>query len=147
MGHMARVLQREVINNNSFYLPHYPVVKASSSTSPIRVVFNASSPMNNGISLNDLLLTGPKLQTDLLSIIMRWRTHRLVLVADIAKMFRQIMVHPIDTDFQRILWRPHPDEPVAHYRLLTVTYDTVQRLIYPCVSYDNYVRTRDLHSR
>ncbi|XP_029166020.1 uncharacterized protein LOC114936857 [Nylanderia fulva] len=124
MGHMARVPQREVINKNSFYLPHHPVVKASSSTSPIRVVFNASSPMDNGILLNDLLLTGPKLQTDLLFIIMRWRTHRLVLVADIAKMFRQIMVHPIDTDFQRILWRPHPDEPVAHYRLLTVTYGT-----------------------
>jgi len=71
-----------------------------------------------------MLLIGPKLQADLLSIIIRWRTHCLVFIADIAKMFRQIMVHPSDADFQRILWRPKSGEPVAHYRLLTVTYGT-----------------------
>ncbi|XP_039311334.1 uncharacterized protein LOC113006065 [Solenopsis invicta] len=124
MGHMTRVNPNEVINNNSLYLPHHPVVKASSSTSPVRVVFNASSPMDNGHSLNDLLLTGPKLQSDLCSIIMRWRTHRFVFVADVAKMFRQIMIHPLDTDFQRILWRPSSGQPIHHYRLITVTYGT-----------------------
>ncbi|XP_039303389.1 uncharacterized protein LOC120357294 [Solenopsis invicta] len=124
MGHMTRVNPNEVINNNSLYLSHHPVVKASSSTSPVRVVFNASSPMDNGYSLNDLLLTGPKLQSDLCSIIMRWRTHRFVFVADVAKMFRQIMIHPLDTDFQRILWRPSSGQPIHHYRLITVTYGT-----------------------
>ncbi|XP_039304360.1 uncharacterized protein LOC120357592 [Solenopsis invicta] len=123
MGHMTRVNPNEVINNNSLYLPHHPVVKAS-STSPVRVVFNASSPMDNGHSLNDLLLTEPKLQSDLCSIIMRWRTHRFVFVADVAKMFRQIMIHPLDTDFQRILWRPSSGQPIHHYRLITVTYGT-----------------------
>ncbi|XP_018362808.1 PREDICTED: uncharacterized protein LOC108760980 [Trachymyrmex cornetzi] len=37
-------------------------------------------------------------------------------------MFRQILVNPLDADFQRILWRPSSDKPVAHFRLLTVTY-------------------------
>ncbi|UYV80569.1 hypothetical protein LAZ67_19000737 [Cordylochernes scorpioides] len=32
--------------------------------------------------------------------------------------------HPEDADYQRILWRPSPEEPVVDYRLLTVTYGT-----------------------
>lgn len=36
-------------------------------------------------------------------------------------MFRQFLVAPVDTDFQRILWRPSEHLPVKHF-LLTVTY-------------------------
>ncbi|UYV84739.1 hypothetical protein LAZ67_X003271 [Cordylochernes scorpioides] len=32
--------------------------------------------------------------------------------------------HPEDADYQRILWKPSPEEPVVDYRLLTVTYGT-----------------------
>ncbi|UYV64167.1 hypothetical protein LAZ67_2006889 [Cordylochernes scorpioides] len=32
--------------------------------------------------------------------------------------------HPEDADYQRILWRPSPEEPVVDYLLLTVTYGT-----------------------
>ncbi|XP_067214187.1 uncharacterized protein [Linepithema humile] len=121
LGHMAPLTLSEIAMKPNYYLPHHSVVKES-STSPVRVVFNASSASSNGVSLNDCLLTGPKLQTDLPSIILRWRMHRLVLVADIAKMYRQIMIHPDDTNYQRIIWRPNPDQPVEHYRLLTITY-------------------------
>ncbi|UYV79458.1 hypothetical protein LAZ67_17002687 [Cordylochernes scorpioides] len=31
---------------------------------------------------------------------------------------------PEDADYQRILWKPSPEEPVVDYRLLTVTYGT-----------------------
>ncbi|XP_011870295.1 PREDICTED: uncharacterized protein LOC105563346, partial [Vollenhovia emeryi] len=43
-------------------------------------------------------------------------------MADIEKMYRQILIHPDDRDWQRILWRPTPDEAVQEYRLNTVTY-------------------------
>ena len=39
-------------------------------------------------------------------------------------MYKQFFVHPGDADWQRILWRFHPDEPITEYRLLTVTYGT-----------------------
>ncbi|UYV68107.1 hypothetical protein LAZ67_5003081 [Cordylochernes scorpioides] len=32
--------------------------------------------------------------------------------------------HPEDADYQSILWKPSPEEPVVDYRLLTVTYGT-----------------------
>ncbi|GFS47057.1 DUF1758 domain-containing protein [Trichonephila clavipes] len=39
-------------------------------------------------------------------------------------MFRQIKVHEEDVDWQRILWRDSPTEPIREYRLTTVTYGT-----------------------
>ncbi|UYV83662.1 hypothetical protein LAZ67_23001961 [Cordylochernes scorpioides] len=54
----------------------------------------------------------------------RFRTYPVAITADIEKMYRQIRIHPEDADYQRILWRPSPEEPVVDYRLLTVTYGT-----------------------
>lgn len=111
------------------YIPHYAVVRESSSTTKLRVVFNASCKrFRDRTSLNDHLLIGPKLQTDLAAIILRWRQWCYVYTADIAKMFRQILVNPLNTDFQRILWRPNKDLAVKHFRLFTVTYGLASAL-------------------
>jgi hypothetical protein len=45
-------------------------------------------------------------------------------MVDIAKMYHQIMVHPLDRDLQRILWRYSSEQPIQEYRLNTVTYGT-----------------------
>ncbi|XP_011858427.1 PREDICTED: uncharacterized protein LOC105555984 [Vollenhovia emeryi] len=67
-------------------------------------------------------MAGPKLQLDIAAIILRWCLFLYVCMADIAKMFQQILVHPDDVDFQRILWRPPESLLIRLYRLLTVTY-------------------------
>jgi len=95
------------------YIPHHPVLRESSSTTTLRVVYNASCKRENGISLNDHLLIGPKLQQDHPAILLRWRQWRFVYTADIAKMFRKILVHPSDVDFQRIFWHPYDSCPIA----------------------------------
>jgi hypothetical protein len=43
------------------YIPHHAVIRESSSTTKLRVVFNASCKTRNGTSINDHLLVGPKL--------------------------------------------------------------------------------------
>lgn len=106
----------------SVYLPHHAAIKETSQTTKVRVVFNASRLSSNKSSLNDHLLIGQKLQTDLFSLILRWRSHQFVYTTDIGKMFRQIRVHSADVDYQRIFWRDDPKLSV--YRLLTVTYGT-----------------------
>lgn len=123
LGHMELVTH-SLNSYEPVYLPHHPVCREDSNSTKVRVVFNASSRTSNQSSLNDHLLIGPKLQMELPSIIMRWRQHRLVYTTDIEKMFRQIPVHPADTDYQRILWRTSPLNPVSDYRLTTVTYGT-----------------------
>ena len=108
LGHMTRVTAHEG-NQPHYYLPHHPVITNSSSTTKMRVVFDGSAKSSSGISLNDLLHVGPVVQPDLYSIVLRFRTHHICFTADIAKMYRQILVHPDDRDLQRILWRPTPD--------------------------------------
>ncbi|KAH0950371.1 hypothetical protein HN011_009107 [Eciton burchellii] len=87
------------------------------------VLFSTShAKLANSTSLNDHLLVGRKLQQNLPGIVARWHQWRYVYIADIAKMFRQILIKPVDVDFQRILWRPIPESSLQHFRLRTVTY-------------------------
>lgn len=123
--HMEQIKQREDINkNNTVYLPHHAVVKQDRETTKVRIVYDASCKGVNNISLNDTLLVGPKLQDDLRHILMRWRCHPYCIVADLAQMYRQILVHEDDTDFQRILWRADMNQPIQHFRLLRLTFGT-----------------------
>lgn len=122
LGHMNVVKDTDKSTYFPVYLPHHAVLIATSHTTKLRVVFNASCKTRDGTSLNDKLLTGSKLQSDLAAIILCWRQWRYVYTADIAKMFRQILVDCRDADFQRILWRPTEDSSMEHFRLVTVTY-------------------------
>ncbi|XP_076301442.1 uncharacterized protein LOC143219323 [Lasioglossum baleicum] len=124
LGHMVEIKDQPAPSNQTVYIPHHAVIREHSATTRLRVVFNASAKTGNGTSLNDHLLIGPKLQTDLAAVILRWRRYRYVFIADIAKMYRQILIDPRDVDYQRILWRNSPSVPFQHFRLLTVTYGT-----------------------
>ncbi|XP_036334861.1 uncharacterized protein LOC118745520 [Rhagoletis pomonella] len=119
MGHMEAI---SVTANNAYYMPHHPVIKESSVTAKLRIVFNASAKTTTGNSLNDALFIGPQLQQDLYSILMRFRTHRYAITADVAKMHRQVCVSSNHVDLQRIVWRPDPSSPIVDYRMLRVTY-------------------------
>ncbi|XP_055622175.1 uncharacterized protein LOC129765771 [Toxorhynchites rutilus septentrionalis] len=106
LGHMRRL--EDPVDNSiyHYYLPHHPVFKASSTTTKVRVVFDASCRTSSGSSLNDLLLVGPIVQEDLQSIKLRFRTKPIGLVADIEKMFRQIAV--CRNDQPLLSFRPLP---------------------------------------
>lgn len=107
--------------SREFFLPHHDVVRKTSSTSKLRVVFNGSQRTNLGCSLNEHLHAGPKLQNEIIDIIIRWRRHQFVFAADIEKMYRQIRVHEEDWPLQKILWRTSPSDEPREY-LCTVTY-------------------------
>ena len=122
LGHMQ--LTSNNPKTNTLYLPHHAVHKESSTTTKLRVVFDASATTANGTSLNDNLMRGPVIQRDLFSIILQFRTFRFALNADIAKMYRQIRVNDEDANYQLILWRDDPNKPLQTYKLLTLTYGT-----------------------
>lgn len=104
------------------YLPHHEVVKESSTTTKVRVVYDASCKTSNGNSLNSELLVGPTIQSDLFSILIHWRKGKYAFTGDIEKMYRQIWVAPEHTEFQRILWQAPGSPEVKSYRLKTVTF-------------------------
>ncbi|XP_052752368.1 uncharacterized protein LOC128200991 [Galleria mellonella] len=121
-GHMEEVEPPSSNDGNFYYIPHHGVMRPDSATTPLRTVFDASAKDTTGRSLNDSLLPGPKLQKNIFDLLVRFRWHAVVFTADIKQMYRQFLVHLRDCDYQRILWRPSPNDPVRDFRLLTVTY-------------------------
>ncbi|XP_058811088.1 uncharacterized protein LOC131675984 [Topomyia yanbarensis] len=124
LGHMSEVVDDTITPEAVYHLPHHAILKPDSTTTKLRVVFDASCRTSSGYSLNDALMVGPVVQDDLLDVILRFRLHRHALVADIAKMYRMVQVQPADQPLQRILWRDSSAEPIKIFQLTTVTYGT-----------------------
>ncbi|XP_058128652.1 uncharacterized protein LOC131292908 [Anopheles ziemanni] len=128
LGHMTKVStyveDKMAEGTPRFYLPHQAVWKTDGLTKKCRVVFDASCRCGTGLSLNDILLTGPRLQDDIEVILLRFRMRPVAFVADVEKMYRQVLVAEEDKNLQRILWRETANDPVGVYVLNTVTYGT-----------------------
>jgi hypothetical protein len=123
LGHMKEVPPVPLDSNQVCYIPHHFVLKESSSTTKFRVVFDASAKTSTGVSLNDTMMVGPTIQDSLFEILCRFRLHKYAFTADIAKMYRQVLINPSNNP-QRIVWRSNPTLPIKHFQLLTVTYGT-----------------------
>ncbi|GFU95612.1 retrovirus-related Pol polyprotein from transposon 17.6 [Trichonephila clavipes] len=74
--------------------------------------------------LDDVLMSGPKANEDLICILLRFCFHDIAVAADIKMMNRQVNIHPEDWDFQRIFSRDSPEKEIQAFRLNTVTYGT-----------------------
>ncbi|GBM20678.1 hypothetical protein AVEN_150654-1 [Araneus ventricosus] len=91
-------------NQNSYYMPHRPVVKEGSETTKVRIVFDASSKQGNFYSLNDCLMPGPNLNPSILDLLINFRKHKIAFSADIEKAFLQIGIKENERDFLRFLY-------------------------------------------
>ena len=94
----------EMTNGNRIhYLPHHAIIRQDKNTTKLRVVYDASARAD-GPSLNDSLHVGPKFNQKILDILLRFRSHRVALTADIEKAFLMISVAEKDRDVLRFLW-------------------------------------------
>ncbi|XP_073949686.1 uncharacterized protein [Choristoneura fumiferana] len=124
LGHMSRSDCKLNDDDVDCFLPHHGVIRESSTTTKLRVVFDASAVTKSGVSLNAIQMVGPTVQDDLISILLRFRQHKYVISGDIEKMYRQILISPEQRRLQQILWRFNPTDRLQCYNLNTVTYGT-----------------------
>ena len=124
MDHMEIIPSDEIAiePNRSNYLPHHCVIKDSSTTTKLRVVFDGSAKTSSNRSLNQNLMIGPKIQDDIFGILLRFQIHAVTLSADVEKMYRQIKLDTPAKDFHRILWKFESQTDVSHLRMKRVTY-------------------------
>ncbi|XP_072376467.1 uncharacterized protein [Diabrotica undecimpunctata] len=124
LGHMVKVNPTVSLHpsRKSYFLPHHGVLKETSLTTKLRVVYDGSCPTTSGWSLNDLQYTGPKIQNDIFDILIRFRQYTYVVSADVSKMYRQVIVHEENRPLQQIVWRDNPTDNIDVYQLTTVTY-------------------------
>lgn len=70
--------------SNSVYLLHHGVIRESSTTTKLRVVFDASAKTTSGIS-NDALMVKTNLQDNIIDIILRFLLPAIAITADLQK--------------------------------------------------------------
>ncbi len=85
-----------------WYLPIFGVYHPQ-KPGQIRVVFD-SSAQHQGISLNNVLLSGPDLNNSLLGVLLRFRKDRTAIMADIQQMFYGFLVKEDHRNYLRFLW-------------------------------------------
>lgn len=122
LGHMK--VKDDRIDKDAYFIPYQIVVRPTSTSTKVRVVFNASAKSKDQLSLNDILMKGPQLQPDIMTVMTKFRKHKVAFSADIRMMYRQIRIDDNDCKFQRILWRYSPNERIRVYELKTLTYGT-----------------------
>lgn len=104
------------------YLSHHAVINPHKITTPLRVVFDASLQTSTGKSLNDIQYKGTIKQDDLANILLRFRSYKYVINADIEKMYRMIYINPLQQHLQCILWRENQFDPLTTYKLTTLSF-------------------------
>ncbi|XP_067927966.1 uncharacterized protein [Watersipora subatra] len=97
-----------------WYLPHFGV--RHKQKRKLRVVMDASARFN-GISLNDILLTGPDHMNSLIGILLRFRKEPIAVTSNIQKMFYNFFVKQEHRDYLRFLWVDEKLESVKDYRM------------------------------
>ncbi|XP_049523124.1 uncharacterized protein LOC119452753 [Dermacentor silvarum] len=113
-----------------YYMPHHAVIRESSSTTRLRVVFDASSHAHGAASLNELLEKGPKINNNMVKMLVNFRLHKIGITADVQKAFLQIGIQEPDRDALRFLWfdsTPMSSEHVpkiVEYRMTRVPFGT-----------------------
>lgn len=108
--------------HETFYLPMHGVVKESSTTTKLRVVFDGSARTSTSVSLNDILISGPCSYPAIPDIVLKFRRHRIGFTADIEKMFRMITLQPQERDFHRFVYQTSPDTPVMDAKMTRLTF-------------------------
>ena len=83
---------------NKWYLPHFPIVRPDRTTTKTLIVFDASAKFE-GVSLNDAIHQGPKLQRESADVLLRFRRKPVALMCDIAEMYLRIEVTPKDRPY------------------------------------------------
>ena len=87
-----------------YFIPWFTVWNENSISTPCRLVFDASRCDNLGVSLNNLLAKGVNNINNLVSILIRWRTHKFAWHTDISKMYNRVLLDESHWRFQLYLW-------------------------------------------
>ena len=93
------------VESREFYIPHKAVIRENVESTKMRIVYDASAKANNcAPSLNECLETGPPLQNQLWSVLVRNRFCPVAIAGDLKQAFLQIRIREGDRDAVRFHW-------------------------------------------
>ena len=104
-------------NKECWYLPLFGVYHPQKKDR-IRGVFDSSAKCD-GVSLNDVLISGPDLMNNLVGVLLRFRREPVAVMADIEKMFYCFFVDSDHRRFLSFIWHEDNDfqKPLVDYQM------------------------------
>ncbi|XP_062566273.1 uncharacterized protein LOC134228622 [Saccostrea cucullata] len=104
-------------NTESWHLPLFEVYQPQKKDK-ICGVFDSPAKCD-GVSLNDVLMSGPDLMNNLISVLLRFRRESVAIVADIEQVFYSFLVDIEYRRFLRFIWHKDNkfDEPLVEYQI------------------------------
>ena len=116
----------ELSSRSAYFLPHHGVIREDKDTTKLRIVFDGSARSEKRHhSINDCLEKGPNLTPLIFDVLLRFRTHRIGITADIEKAFHQIMIELEDRNMLRLLWFDkvqEADPKIVQYRFCRLVF-------------------------
>ena len=103
-GIIEAVPPGETPPKTTHYLPHHAVVRRNKATTKVRVVYDASAKRGNSPSLNECLRKGPKFNQLIFDLLIRFRSYKIALTADLEKAFLMVSIDEADRDVLRFIW-------------------------------------------
>ena len=97
-----------------YYMPMHAVRK-SSTTTKIRIVFDASAETSTGTTLNKQFMIGPTVHSPLLDVLLRFRKFRIAMTTDMSRMYHTVLLPEEQRDLHRFIWRDDPKEALKEY--------------------------------
>ena len=117
-------VRAEVDSLVGYTIPWRTVVKESSISTPVRLVFDASSGTPGGESLNNILAKGSNNLGSLLSILLQFRLKRHAFTADVSMAYNGVRLDQAHLCYQKFLWKQGMNElaPLEVWIILTLIY-------------------------
>ena len=103
-GYIRKLTPEESLLGPKWFLPHFLVIYEDKASTNVRSVFDSAAKFKNH-SLNDMMHAGPKLQNDLVNVLIHFRSEPVALAGDICEMFLQVGLAEKDRPYHCILWR------------------------------------------
>ncbi|XP_068247848.1 uncharacterized protein [Palaemon carinicauda] len=100
------------------YIHHHEVLKESSTSTPVGIVFNSSADYK-GHRLNVYWAKGPDLLNDLVVILLRFRQDNVAVIEDISKMYNAVRLKELDQHNHRFVWRDADYSRPPNHHVLT----------------------------
>ncbi|KAL0851644.1 hypothetical protein ABMA28_007416 [Loxostege sticticalis] len=118
-GYLSQVAESD-ITDEGYYIPHHAVTHPDKPMP--RIVLDASAVTHTGLSLNDVLHTGPNLLADLFLLLLDFRLFPVAMTADIKKMYLQIEVPHEHRKYLRILHRFNQNDLIRTFQFNRVPF-------------------------
>ena len=94
----------------------HAVREESSSTTKLRLGFDASVKSASGASLNDQFLVGPTVRPSLVDILMWFWCDLIAMTTDVSKMYRAVFLLKNQRDLHKFVWRETRTQTLRDYR-------------------------------